>query len=373
MRHEELDDNVPPQDSDAELATLGAMMFAPSGLVEARAIVREDDFYRAHHRAIYRAIVTIADRGDPVDVLIVDHELQKMGPEANPGGKPYLVVCIESIVTMAHVKRYATFVAEAALLRKLMEAGLELYRAAKAYPDSAQSLLEEHVRRIASVRAGGAERGAALVGKSTDELARRLEELMGATPHLSAARTGIFGVDRCMGGLSGHTLIVPRGVEKAGKSMFGMQCLLSSALAFAEEGKGRCAVAYVLEGEEIWQERAIAWLGPFNSSIFRPTVSVVDHEHAAFSRAVQMWRGLPLYVTGEVNDLDAIITDLRRIHMAHPVGLVLIDYAQLIQGGNGGSNVERNEDKANRLAGLAAELHCPIIVPSQVTKGEGGW
>lgn len=362
-----------PHDDVAEQVVLGCMMESKQAIVRVQSIIRSvEDFYRGDHRLIYAAVQRLVAAGEPIDQVTVFSELEREGKFM--GGMAFLEHCIAEVPTTHHATRYATIVAEAALLRRLMDLGMMAHREARAYPEDARDLLNTIRRELAQIEQNmvGEERGAALVRDTADELARRLEAAMEAQPHVSAARTGIFELDKRMGGFAGETLVVVRGTEKAGKSMFGLQALLASARAFAEEGQGRCALGYVLEGADIWKERAIAWLGEFNSWIFTPMSTPFEHERAAYNRALAIWRTLPLFVTSTLYDLDDILVDIRRVNMSHPVGLVLIDYAQLIQGGAGGSPVERNEDKANRLAALASELRFPIIVPSQITQGDGG-
>lgn len=367
-------DRLPPQDLEAEQATLGAMLIDPEAVVRARALVRAEDFYREAHREIFSAIEHVADSGGAVDPVTVAAELRRREALERCGGGEYLTALIAQVPTSAHTIRYGSIVADCAVLRALVRLGAELQSAAYDKPDDPAEVLAEAARAIAdlcSTRTAG--RGAVRAAEYAEAMMMRLETAMEAPPHVSAARLGIADLDRQMGGLAGHGLVVVRGVEKAGKSMVGLNAILSSALEFAEEGEnGRCAVAYVLEGQDVWEERAMAWLGEFSASVFSPASPVTAKERERFRQAAQKWRGLPLYVSGSIFDLDRLLTDLRRISISEQIGLVLIDYAQLIQGGQGDTLVQAAEDKANRIAALAAELRCPIIVPSQLTDGQAG-
>ena len=363
---------LPPQDLQAEQATLGACLIDVEALLRARGILITEDFYREAHRQIWWAICSVADAGAPVDHVTVASAMRSMGQLAAVGGVEYLAALEDEVVTCAHTVRYATIVARAGLLRRLIKAASDLQGACYDYPEDPAPVLSEHSRRIAELSQGhSGNKGARLVAEDADELFRTLEARMGAVPHMSPQRLGIEKIDRRMGGLGGHTLVVARGEEKAGKSMLATQILLSTARQLVEDGDPRCCVAYLLEGEEIWLERAMAWLGQFNSNVFTPSQSALAIEQTGFSRAAQLWRDLPLYVTARMSDVDTIIADIERINMTHPVALVLIDYAQLIKGGSGERDLERVEYRANRLAALAAGLRAPIVVPSQVTLRDG--
>lgn len=373
MKDDRLTDRLPPQDLQAEQAALGSMLIDPEAVARLRPLLDPDDFYREAHRTIYAAILAVADAGDPVDPVTVANELRRRNQLAAVGGGEYLTALMGEVPTTAHAIRYGSIVEHCAVLRDLIRLGAELQEGAYTQPEDPAELLALAAQRIAalsSARTGG--QGARAASEYATTMLARLEEAMEAPPYVSAARLGIPELDRRMGGLAGHGLVVPRGVEKSGKSMIGLQAALSSAQAMAATGGERAVVAYVLEGQDVWEERALAWLGQFDSAVFTPAVPATAYDHERFAEAAQCWRSLPLYVSGSIFDIDRIVVDVRRIHMRHPVGLVLIDYAQLIQGGRGDSAVEAAEEKANRLAALAAELRCPIIVPSQLTDGEGG-
>lgn len=367
-----LADRLPPQNLQAEQATLGACLIDEEALVRARAIVAEADFYREAHREIWAAICSVADAREPVDPVTVGAALRSRGKLAAVGGGEYLNALIGEVVTTAHTVRYATIVAQAGLLRNLIRAAADLQRDCYEYPDDPAPVLAAHMKRIAELSQGRtASKGARLVGETADDLIHELEQRMEEVPHVAPQRTGIAELDKRTGGLKGHTLVVARGEEKAGKSMFCAQCLLATAVEFQKQGADLCCVAYILEGQDIWLERALGWLGRFNSNVFTPTTSALALEHSGFRRAAQLWRDLPLYLSGAVADIDAIVADVQRINMQHQVGMVLVDYAQLIRGGPSGRELEKIEYRANALASLGAELRCPVIVPSQVTQHDG--
>lgn len=367
-----LADMMPPQDLQAEQVVIGCCLMDPEAAARAAGILEPASFYREAHRQIYAAIRAVMASHEPLDPVTVANELRRGGHLAACGGAEYLLACMGEVPTTAHVVRYATIVARAAMLRQIIRTAAGWQRAAYDYPDDPAPLLAEMARDVSEMLRGTMGRdGARFAADAADEIFARLDAAMTETPTVSEARTGIYGLDQRMGGLAGHTLIVPRGQEKAGKSMFGLQCLLSSAQAFAKSGGQRCAVAYVLEGRDIWQERALAWLGLFDSGVFLPTSPPTIPERQGYQRAQEEWRALPLYTAFDLREVDEIIADIRRIHTRHQVGLVLIDYAQLIRGGRG-RDTEQRSYQANELASLAGEIQAPIIVPSQVTVFEGG-
>ena len=118
-----LPDRVPPQDLDAEQATLGSMLLESEAAARAFAIIGPTDFYREAHQLVCKAMLAVNNRSEPVDLVTVSAELRRMGQLENAGGGEYLTALINKVPTAAHVQRYANIVAEKAVLRRLIVAG----------------------------------------------------------------------------------------------------------------------------------------------------------------------------------------------------------------------------------------------------------
>lgn len=361
-----------PMNIEAEQATLGAMLLNHEIAVEMLAELQVDDFPSAQHRAIFDAIRTVAEAGTEVDVITVGEEMRKRGVLADCGGPEYLMRLPMEVPTSYHAYRYADIVTEVALKRRLIRLGGELATRVAEERESPSEVLSWAAGQIADVassrsRSKGARSAKEIAGELWEDLMRKMTE----PRHTSAVRLGVPKLDHYMGGLRNYGLVVPRAREKTGKSVLTRHSALTSAVKIAEAGLDEWVVCYLLEGAEVWLEGAAAWLANVNSNIFTPSQFAVEDEQRAVKEARRVWEALPISVTGQLFDVDEIILDLRRIAMKQPVGLALIDYAQLIQGGSGNSGVERMEYCANRIAATAAELGCTIIVPSQLTDSDG--
>lgn len=360
-----------PYDDAAEQATLGAMLVDPGAVLRALKLVAEGSFYRAAHRQIFTAIRDVHAAGDPVDLISVGHLLRVRGQLADVGGAEYLTALIDQVPTTAHVVRFGHIVGEQALKRRVAEVGAEIQRMALSDPEDVEELLVFAGRAVREVGADWQRgKGAKFIGEEIGPLATRLDTALNSPPYITSARTGLRGMDRKLGGLGRHNLIMPRAPTKGFKSMFGLQCALATARALRAEEEGRrVVVCYVLEAVEVWEERAVAWLGEFSSAALEPWETGSAHEQRGLARGLAELSELPLLWSGEVRDIDAIEADLQMVASEHKVALVVIDHAQLIRGGKGETLTVQAEDKAVRLATLSAELRCPFIVPSQLTPG----
>lgn len=364
-------DRLPPQDLGAEQATLGACFIEEEAAARALALVDVEDFYREAHQTIFAAIKACAERGDPTDVVMVGAELRRRDQLAAVGGAEYLTRLIGEVPTSAHVIPYASVLTDAAIKRRLIKVGWKIASASQENPDDVDELVAFAVREVGELARFRKDDGAIPVEQYVGRIRERLEDALTAVPHVSNARLGIEKLDRRMGGLAGNGLIIPRGKEKSGKSMVAGQAGLASAREMRAADEGHVLV-YILEGVDVWEERAIAWLGGFNSNIFSPQVSVTEEDRRRYEAGVEEFATLPMSVTGELFGVEEIANDIRAQAMRRDVRLVIIDHAQLIRGGGGRSAVEAAEERATTLSTLAAEIQCPIIVPSQLTDGDGG-
>lgn len=369
-----LADRLPPQDLEAEQATIGACLIEPGALSRARRIVTADDFYREAHRRIFGAICAVEDAGNPVDVVTVGAELRRREHLAQVGGGEYLTACIGAVPTTAHVIRYATIVAQKARLRRLITLGGELQALGYDNPEDLSAVTNTVLSRITEWSAtGGGERETVLIGK--DGFRERLRRDLESPPGISLARSGIGELDRRTGGWAGHSVIVPEAQSKHGKSIFSMQNALSSAQQFRAHASHTYVLCYILEAYGVWRKRACAWLGQFDSQTFRrgtadPTM------FARFEAAEDELEQLPILVNDQlrdvreiVTDARAVLTDKRRFPDVERIGLIVIDHAQRVAGP--GDMVEKYEEIGLQLEALSNELRCPIILPSQVTIKDG--
>ena len=366
---------LPPQDLDAEQATLGAMLVDRGAVVRGLAIVKPEDFYREAHRTICAAVVTVQQQGNPVDLVTVAAELRRLGKLEDVGGAEYLAALIEQVPTTAHIIRYATIVAEKALLRRFIaRCGEAAQRAYEQPEDTAEFLAVElgGLREVAVDATGG--KGARPMGEGIPALAHRLEAQIASAPGVVGARTGIGQLDRVMGGLQGWGLIVPRGDTKHGKSLFAGQTALTSAQHFRDDGSGRWVLAYVLEGIEEWEERAVAWLGGFNKMLLEARGRAMDEEeNARYLAAMEELVGLPLAATSDLADVGMICADVEaQALQGRKPGLVVIDHFQRTEGGVGDNLTQLLTERAKALAMLSVRMKCPVLVPSQITVNERG-
>ena len=368
-----LADRLPPQDLEAEQATLGAMMIEAGALTRALNIVAESDFYREAHRCIFAAMKVLHEAGQPVDCITVGSELRKREQLAQVGGGEYLTRLIEKVPTTAHVIRYANTVHDLARMRAvILEAGA-IREAAYSWTGTPRDFLAQHLTGIQDIAANcSADRTARHTSTTLPELAERIERQRDSQGGLWGARTGIISVDAPMGGLQEWGMIVVRADTKVGKSLFAGQPALATARALRDEDSERVVLAYILEAREEWEERALAWLGGFDKRLLeRRGMPMTDEEHGRYEAALTEYAGLPLYLTDELTQVGDILLDIEQHTVSgRRPALVVVDHFQRVLG-DGESGTLRYDDAARRLASIPRTYRCPVMVPSQVTSDNG--
>jgi len=368
-----IEERIAPQSLEAEQGVLGCMLVDPGSVIRALAETKASDFYREAHRTIFTAIATVHATGTPVNIITVADELKRITDFAAIGGAEYLTALMGQYTPTRHIISYSRLVHTKAVKRRLMTLAAEITEAAREDPEDLDGLLVwaggalAELSREASASAAGAQH----VDEHIFALAPRLRAALTEASGVSPARTGMDRLDRLMGGLARQRLIIPRAPTKGLKSVFAQQCALSSALQFAQQKTGQVAVCYILEDIETWEERSIAWLAGMDSSSFEPTRPATADSSERLEKGLELLRSLPLYYTADMRDVDAIALDLRRKAEDAPVGFALVDHAQRLQGGTGDNLTIQAEYRAITLASLADELHCPIVVPSQLTVRDG--
>jgi len=346
------------------------MLVDPGSVIRALLIVSPDDFYREAHQTICRAIVTVNAAKDPVDAVTVGAELRRLDRLEELGGAEYLHSLWGQAETVLHVVRYATIVREKSILRKLIQVAGEVQEAARQNPENVTECLASSMARMREVTQEAASgEGSQPVADTTAAMVERIEAQIASDGGIVGARFGIPQVDRALGGLQGWGLTVILADTKHGKSLLAGQAALASARHFRDQGNTQWVFVYALEAMAEIEERSLAWLGGFRKSRLEARgATMSEEEWGQYHAAVGEWAGLPLTMTDRITDIDQIILDVEAQQLAgRSPGLIVVDHAQRIKGGEGDVRNQKLADAAEKLAGLSRDCRCPVLLPSQVT------
>ncbi|MBP6514175.1 MAG: replicative DNA helicase [Steroidobacteraceae bacterium] len=359
----------PPHSVEAEQAVLGGLMLDSSAWDAVADIVVADDFYRRDHRLIFEAIAHVAETRGPCDAVTISEHLEGKGLLDDVGGLAYLGTLARDTPSAANVRAYADIVRERSMLRALVSAGGEIAGAAlDSGGRSASELVDEAERRVFEIAERGTRSRAGFISvkdilPGTIDKLDALHQSPGATTGVS---TGFTELDRMTTGLQPGDLVIIAGRPSMGKTTLAINIAENAAI-----GKGVPAAIFSMEmSAEQLTLRMISSLGRVNQTSLR-TGHFGDEDWSRINGAIQQLSAAPVYV----DETPALTpTEMRararRLKREKGIGLIVVDYLQLMQvAGTKENRATEISEISRSLKALAKELHCPVIALSQLNRG----
>lgn len=363
---------VPPHSIEAEQSVLGGLLIDNTTWDAAADQVSERDFYRLEHRLIFGAIARLVVAGRPADVITVHDELRLQGKADDTGGLAYLNALAQSVPSAANLKRYAEIVRERAVLRKLVTAGDEIVTAALA-PNgrSVASILDEAESRILRIGEEGARssQGFQRMDSLMVQLMDRVNDLAeSGASDVTGARTGYYDLDRMTAGRQPGDLIVLAARPSMGKTCLALNIGENVALQ-----EGLPVLVFSMEmGAAQLALRMVGSVGRVDQSRLR-TGRLQDDEWSRLTEAVEKIGRAKIFIdeTPGLSPGEVRARARRQARECGQLGLIIIDYLQLLTGEGGGSEENRATvlgEISRGMKGLAKELRCPVIALSQLNR-----
>jgi replicative DNA helicase len=355
---------VPPQDLEAERAVLGAIMISNDAADLAQGIVKPDDFYRPAHRKIYQAMLELWDDGSAVDLVTLQSRLATMGAIELVGGPVALVELAEAVPTAANVKHYAELVRGRSVLRQLISAGTEIVD--KAFSNrEPEDVLDEAEQSVLDIRKESAKRGVVHIEEALKNAFAEIERLHAEKRSITGVATGYEKLDYLTSGLQRSDLLIIAGRPAMGKTAFALNVATHAALR-----GGEAVVVFSLEmSKEQLVKRMLCSEGRIDASNMRRG-DLKDADWPKLAKAAGSLSEAKIFIddSGGLGLLDTR-AKCRRLHAEHTLGLVVIDYLQLMKGGARAQSREQEISEISRgLKELAKELNVPIIALSQLNR-----
>lgn len=362
---------VPPQSVEAEQAVLGGLMLGLSpqrtqrAWDEAAAHVNETSFYRRDHQLIWRAMQHLRDKQRPIDAVTVGEFLEKRGLGEQVSGGAYLIELASTTPSAANVAAYAQIVADKAQLRRVIEIGTGMVNAGFS-PDGRESvsIIGDALTDVAALlRSQPAE--VSPMSTAVDAAFAELSERNDRGEGMDGLPTGFTGLDEILGGL------VPGVHFLGGRPKHGKSTVAQNVAEYVALVLRKPVHIVILEmSERQYAKRLIASVGGVDSQRMRRG-TLDDADWAGVSNAVRRMRGAPMFISkpGSAR-IEHICAQIRRQHAETPLGLVVLDYLQLVeivlQKGENTSNAIGRVTRA--LVNLSQELQVPILVLSQLNR-----
>lgn len=362
---------VPPHSVEAEQSVLGGLMLDNGAWEQIGDVLVEQDFYRHDHQLIFRAIAQLMEQSQPVDVITLAEWHDKRGELDQVGELAYLGMLARNTPSAANISAYAEIVRERAILRQLIQVGNSISNMAfKPEGMTKEEMLDIAERYVFDIAEKGAKRGGGFVqvkevlGKVVD----RIDTLFEQDSPITGLPTGFIDFDKDTSGLQPGDLIIVAGRPSMGKTTFAMNIAENAAI----QAKQPVAVFSMEMPADSLAMRMLSSLGRIHQQNIR-TGRLKDDDWPRLTSAISILNEAPLFI----DDTPALTpTELRsrarRLKREHGLGLIVIDYLQLMQGNAGKSNENRaNEisEISRSLKALAKELEVPLIALSQLNRG----
>ncbi|MBI4041941.1 MAG: replicative DNA helicase [Deltaproteobacteria bacterium] len=357
---------LPPQNLEAEQAVLGSVLLDNDALYRSLDYVRPDDFYRAAHQHIFQSFVDLAESSEPVDLVTLTNHLKSKDLLGTMGGSAYLTQLVESVPTSANVQYYAKIVREKAILRKIISAATEIV--AKGYEEhaSVDDFLDYAETAIFSVAEERIRPDFTHIKDVVKENFKRIEQLYERKESVTGVPTGFHEFDKLTSGLQRSDLIIIAGRPSMGKTSFALNIAQHAAIV----SKTPVAVFSLEMSKEQLVMRMLTSLAKVDSSRLR-IGKLKENEWPKLTKAASQMSVAPIFIddTPALSVLD-MRAKCRRLKADHNMGLLIVDYLQLMRGRGGFESREREISEISRsLKALAKELNVPVIALSQLNRG----
>jgi len=363
---------VPPHSVEAEQSVLGGLLIDNSAWDRAADLLTESDFYRFEHKHIYTAIGKLINASKPADVVTVFDELTSLGRAEECGGLAYLNALAQSVPSAANLRRYAEIVRERAILRKLVATSDEIATAAMNPQGRAVTqILDEAEGKIFRIGEEGSrsQQGFQSMDRLVVQLIDRVNELAeSGAQDVTGVRTGFYDLDKQTAGLQPGDLIVLAARPSMGKTAFAVNIAENVAI-----NEGLPVVIYSMEmGAAQLALRMVGSIGRIDQSHLR-LGKLADDEWGRLSEAVDKLGKSSIFIDESpgLSPSEVRARARRQARICGQLGLIVIDYLQLMTGNGGGSEENRATvlgEISRGLKALAKELKCPVIALSQLNR-----
>ena len=357
---------VPPHDLDAEQAVLGSMLTDKDAVISAIEVLNTDSFYREDNKAIYEAILNLYNRSEPIDIITVKDELSSIGKLEQIGGLEYLANLPDKVPTTANVEKYIKIVEEKYLLRNLIKTSNEIIDMGYNPTEEVEDVMDFAEKKIFDIMKDKNQKGYSPIKDVLVESFTKLEELYNRKQHITGVPTGFVELDYKTAGLHGSDLILLAARPSMGKSALALNIVTNVAV--------RAKVPVVLFSLEMSKEqmvnRVLCSESMVDSNKVR-TGKVDEDDWIKLANSIGPLSESEIYIddTPGISVME-IRAKCRKLKLEKDIGLVVIDYLQLVQGSNrrSGSREQEISEISRSLKILAKELNVPVIALSQLSR-----
>jgi replicative DNA helicase len=356
---------IPPQNLDAEMSILGCLMLDKDAIIKIGDIVSADHFYDEKNKLIFEAILDLYSKNTSADILTVTNWLEEKKLLDKVGGSSYLTQLVNAVPSAAHVTHYAYIVRKKGTLRKLITAAGEISNIAFKEEGEMEDILDVAEQKLFNISQKHLKQNFISIGNILHATFERIDELHREKGKLRGLATGYVDLDNLLGGLQKSDLVVLAARPSMGKTSLALDIMRNVAVnakvpvgIFSLEMSKDQLVDRLLSSQSdvnLWKIRT----GHLNEDDF-------DHIGKAMGELSES----PIFIDDAAgSNIMEIRTKARRLQSEHGVGLIVVDYLQLMEGRNQDNRVQEVSEISRALKMLARELNVPVLALSQLSRG----
>lgn len=361
---------MPPQNIEAEVSALGALMLDKDAIFRVMDALAPHDFYKPAHKEIYEAMLDLFSRKDPIDIVSVTGRLREKGKLEEIGGSSYLTTLVNAVPTASHVEHYASIVRRKRLLRDLIDASHYIAQLGYQEAEEVEKLLDEAEQRIFSISQNSLRQEFFIVRDALEDAWERIDRLHKGDGALRGVSTGFPDLDNYLAGLQKSDLIVLAARPSLGKTSLALNIARNVAL---QEQKAVAVFSLEMSREQLI-DRLLA--SEANVDLWRLRTGRMrqegpENDFARIRDAMEALSKAPIFIDDSPSPtVMELRAKARRLQSKEHLGLIVIDYLQLIRGyGTPESRVQEVSEISRSLKALAKELNLPVLAVSQLSRG----
>ena len=356
-----------PYSSEAEASVLGAILIDADALVKIADKISAEDFYEERHQHIFQGLVDLYEQRKAIDVLTISNQLKSRGQLDGVGGPSYLTELTNFVPTAAHVESYATLVVEKAVRRRIIGINKELNALAMDETKQLKDLIEIAEAEMMKVGQKEVKQTIVSIEKILEDSFERLDDLHKDKNKIRGVTTGFRDMDDVLAGLQRSDLFILAARPSMGKTAFSLN-LAHNVATIAKEP----VLVFSLEmSKEQLVDRMLSMESGVDAWALR-TGNLTDSDFERIGQAMGTLSEAPIYMDDTPGiTVSELRTKARREAHKHPLGLIIVDYLQLMSGGSkfGGDNrVQEISEISRGLKSIARELNVPLIALSQLSR-----
>jgi len=360
---------VPPQNLEAEQSLLGALLLDKNSFDKIADIVNPEDFYKDAHRFIFETMQTLYSKQEPIDLLTVTNALEERNVLEKVGGRSYIANLANIVPTSSHIVQYANIIKKKATLRRLQTTAAEIMNLATEEENDIDETLDNAEQKLFSVSQNFLKQSFIPISSVLGETFDRIDELHRSAGKLRGVPTGFTQLDNLLAGLQNSDLVILAARPSCGKTSLALDMVRQVAV------KSRVPVG--LFSLEMSKEQLVDRLlcAEANVDLWKMrTGRLSDREEAddfpRIGHAMGILSEAPIYIDDSASlNVMEIRTKARRLKSEHNLGLIVIDYLQLMESRTNAENrVQAIAEISRALKGIARELNVPVLALSQLSR-----